>query len=116
MAFVIISLITLAGVMLILHPLVTRKKYRFEPEDTFAMGDVRQLNYLNGKKATILDNIKELDFDYEMGKLSEDDYAGLRADYLHEAQGVVKAIEQLRIREEIEELIESEVRNRRRTQ
>ncbi len=116
MAFVIISLFALAGVLLILHPLVTRKKYRLEPEDTFALGEVRQLNHLNAKKATILDNIKELDFDYEMGKLSDDDHSALRADCLREAQEVVQAVEQLKIREEIEELIESEVRNRRRTQ
>jgi hypothetical protein len=112
---VIAALLALGGVFLILQPLV-RRKYRFELEDMFAAGDVRQLNYLNAKKAMILENIKELDFEYEMDKLSEEDYTALRNDYLKEAQQVVEAIEKLKIREEIEELIESEVRSRRRIQ
>lgn len=110
------ALIVVLGVIFVLLPLLSRRKYRFDPEDTFGLGDVRQLNYLNGKKATILENIKELDFDFEMGKLSDEDYSTLRNDYLKDAQDVVSAIEKLKIREEIEELIESEVKNRRRIQ
>jgi hypothetical protein len=104
------------GILAILHPMVSREKYRFELDDAFAVGDVKQLTYLNGKKAMILENIKELDFEYEMDKLSDEDYSALRNDYLSEVQQVVEAIEKLKIREEIEELIESEVRNRRQTQ
>lgn len=114
MEFLIFTLLVVAAVIVVLRPMITRKKYRFEPEDAFALGDVRRLNYLNAQKATIMENIKELDFEHEMGKLSEDDYSRLRNDYLREAQGVVAAIDQLKVQEEIEELIESEVRNRRR--
>jgi hypothetical protein len=114
MEYVILTVLILAGVAFVLRPLVGRGKYRFEPEDTFALGDVRRLNYLNGQKATIMDNIKELDFEHDMGKLSEEDYSRLRNDYLREVQEVVAAIDKLKIQEEIEELIESDVRNRRR--
>jgi hypothetical protein len=114
MEYVIFSLLVIAGIALVLRPLVGRGKYRFEPEDTFALGDMRQLNYLNAEKTAILENIKELDFEHEMGKLSEEDYSRLRNDYLRETQEVVAAIDRLKIQEEIEELIESDVRNRRR--
>ena len=59
-----------------------------------------------------------LPVELDVGPLLDEIKRELRreADYLREAQEVVKAIEQLKIREEIEELIESEVRNRRRTQ
>jgi len=116
MTFIFAALVVIGGVIFVLQPLLSRKKYRFEPEDAFGLGDVQQLNYLNAKKVTILENIKELDFDFEMGKLSDEDYSTLRNDYLKDAQNVVSAIEKLKIREEIEELIESEVRDRRRIQ
>ena len=116
MTTILATLFVVAGMAFVLHPLLSRKKYRFEPEDTFDLGDVRQLNYLHAKKATILDNIKELEFDYEMGKLSDEDYNSLRTDYLKDAEEVVAAIERLKVREEIEELISSEVRTRRRIQ
>ena len=114
MEYVIFTLLIVAAVILVLRPLASRGKYRFDPEDTFALGDVRRLNYLNAQKATIMENIKELDFEHDMGKLSEEDYSRLRNDYLREVQEVVAAIDKLKIQEEIEELIESEVRSRRR--
>lgn len=116
MELMILTLIAVAAVFFLLYPMVSRRKYRFEPEDTFSLGDVRRLNYLNAEKALILDNIKELDFEYEMGKLSDEDYASLRGDYLREAEEILADIDQLKIREEIEELIEGEVRARRKTQ
>lgn len=115
MGMMVITLVAVAAVFFVLYPMVTRRKYRFEPEDAFSLGDVRRLNYLNAQKTLILDNIKDLDFEYEMGKLSEEDYASLRGDYLTEAQEVLGEIDQLKVREEIEELIEGEVRNRRKT-
>jgi hypothetical protein len=99
-----------------IHPLVSRKRYLYDIEHVFSTGDVRQLNYLNNKKELVLDNLKELDFEYEMGKLSEDDYARLRNGYLAEAQQVVQAIDRVKVRAEIEELIEGDVRERRRTE
>ena len=67
MTFIFAALVVIGGVIFVLQPLLSRKKYRFEPEDAFGLGDVQQLNYLNAKKVTILENIKELDFDFEMG-------------------------------------------------
>lgn len=114
MEFMIITLLAVAAIFFTLYPLVTRRKYRFEPEDAFSLGDVRRLNYLNAEKTLVLENIKDLDFEYDMGKLSDEDYASLRSDYLKEAEGILRDIDQLKIREEIEELIEGEVRSRRK--
>ncbi|MDH3215407.1 MAG: hypothetical protein OEN01_03840 [Candidatus Krumholzibacteria bacterium] len=116
MEIAIIAAFTLIGVYLVIHPILTKNKYCAEFEDIFAFGDSRQLDYLNSKKALVLENIKELDFEYDMGKLSDEDYTALRHDYLKEAQETVQAIDKLKVREEIEELIESEVRSRRRIQ
>jgi len=115
MEYAIVMLLAALAIAFVTYPLLSRR-FRYDLEDVFTLGDAKQLNYLNSKKALILENVKELDFEYEMGKLSEDDYARLRAGYLTEAEGVLQALDQLKIREEIEELIEGEVRTRRRIQ
>lgn len=116
MAYAFIAILTLVAAVLVIYPLVGRRRYLYELENVFAAGDVRQLSYLNAKKELVLDNLRELEFDHEMGKLSEEDYTRLRNDYLREAQDVVESIDQLKAREEIEQLIESDVRGRRRTE
>ena len=45
------------------------------------------------KKETIYENIKDLEFEYKMGKLSDEDYQRLHNEYLQEAYGVMKTIE-----------------------
>lgn len=52
-----------------------------------------ELAELAAQKRLALSNIKELDLDYETGKLSERDYKRLRADASSEALVVMKALE-----------------------
>ncbi len=47
------------------------------------------------RKETVYANIKELDFDYHMGKLSEEDYQRLRAQYKAEAVEILQQIDRL---------------------
>ena len=53
------------------------------------------LKRLLRRKETIYENIKDLDFEYKMGKLSDEDYQRLHQDYLREAYGVVSRIESI---------------------
>ncbi|MFQ5511553.1 MAG: hypothetical protein ACE5EO_06845 [Candidatus Krumholzibacteriia bacterium] len=116
MVYTVIALLAVGALIFIAYPLVSRKRHLPDLEDMFDLGDTRQRRYLDGKKLSIIDNLKELDFEYEMGKLSEEDYGGLRDGYLKEAQETIQALDKLKVREEIEELIESEVRAKRRTE
>ena len=116
MEFVVGIGLALVGLALVAQPLLTKRRYIYYLEDMFELGDARQLNYLLSKKANILENLKELDFENDIGKLSEEDYSRLRQGYLSEAQEVVKAIDTLKVKKEIEDMIESEVRSRRRIQ
>jgi hypothetical protein len=47
------------------------------------------------KKKTIYENMKDLEFEYKMGKLAEEDYQKLREDYSREAFEVINQIESL---------------------
>ena len=114
MEYVAITLIAIGVVVFVAYPLFGRKRRLYHLEDAFEAGDARQLNHLHFKKARIEENLRELDFEHEMGKLSEQDYAALREGYANEADEVAKAIDKHRVREEIEEMIETEVRSRRR--
>jgi hypothetical protein len=59
-------------------------------------GSQTSLKRLLRKKETIYENIKDLDFEYKMGKLSDEDYRGLRKDYEQEAYAVMREIEQIK--------------------
>ena len=45
------------------------------------------------KKETIYENMKDLEFEYKMGKLAEEDYQRLRDDYSREAFEIISKIE-----------------------
>src|SRR5262245_20655314 len=51
------------------------------------------LKVLLRKKETVYENIKDLEFEYKMGKLAEEDYQRLRDDYSREAFGIISMIE-----------------------
>lgn len=116
MEYMVIAILSASVAAFVLYPVLSGRRYLYDIENIFSTGDVRQINYLNAKKDLVMDNLKELEFDHQMDKLSEEDYARLRNDYLREAQEVVQAIDKLKVRQEIEQLIEREVRGRRRTQ
>jgi len=113
MEYVFITLLALAAILYVTYPLFGKQRKLYHLEDVFDFGDTRQLDYLNLKKARIDENMNELDFEFEMGKLSEPDYATIRKGYESEANQVSRSIEGLKTKKDIEESIESEVQSRR---
>jgi hypothetical protein len=59
-------------------------------------GSQTSLKRLLRKKETVYENIKDLDFEYKMGKLSDEDYQGLRSDYEQQAFTLMREIEQIK--------------------
>ena len=114
MEYLVIVLLAVATIGFVTYPLFGAQRRLYHIEDAIDLGDSRQLDYLTLKKDRITENLNELDFEYEMGKLSEQDYTLIRRTYLSDAEKVSAAIDKLKIKEEIEGLIESEVRSRRR--
>jgi len=87
---VICSFLTAAALFYIFHPLITGSgsSFFFDLDS-----DSSSLKRLLRKKETIYENIKDLEFEYKMGKLSEEDYRRLRDDYSREAFEVIHRIE-----------------------
>ena len=114
MEYVAIVFVAIATAVFVTYPLFGKRRRLHPVEDAFEFGDTRQLNFLELRKARIEENVRELEFERQMGKLSEEDFASLREGYAREAEEVVKAMDKFKVREEIETLIEEEVRSRRR--
>ena len=86
------TLISLAVAFYVFRPLVSTAGSPFLADiDSRATGLKRLLR----RKETIYENIKDLDFEYKMGKLSDEDYERLHQDYLREAYEVVSQIESI---------------------
>jgi len=58
-------------------------------------GSQTSLKRLLRRKETVYENIKDLDFEYKMGKLSDEDYQGLRSDYEQQAFRLMREIERI---------------------
>ena len=114
MEYIAIGVVAVAVVAFVAYPLFGRQRRLYHIEDAFEFRDTNQLNYLALKKGRIEENMRELEFEYQMGKLSSEDYSALRSGYASEAEEVDKAMDKFKTREEIRDLIESEVRSRRR--
>ncbi|MEW5975917.1 MAG: hypothetical protein AB1898_08950 [Acidobacteriota bacterium] len=54
------------------------------------------LKRLLRKKETVYENMKDLEFEFKMGKLSEEDYQRLREEYSREAFDILARIDQIK--------------------
>ncbi len=64
-----------------------------QPETTPAPLSDPQLDYLLEKKAVLYDNLRDLNLEYRMGKLSDADYQRLKQQLQFEIGGVLQQVE-----------------------
>lgn len=57
--------------------------------------EIEKLKSLDNQKETLYSAIRDIDFDYELGKLSKEDFIELKNKYKLEAAGVLKEIDQI---------------------
>ncbi len=96
-----------AGVFLfVVHPL--RDALRFSEEEK---APVDRLADLYARRDTLYQAIKDLEFDYQVGKVVEADYRHLRERLRQEAAAVLREIDALQARQaDVRERLEAEVR------
>jgi hypothetical protein len=73
------------------YPLLQKRQQKV----SFALNHRAQ--ELEARKAEIYAAIRDIDFDYRMGKLSQEDYETLREQYKAEAIGMMKQIDQAQL-------------------
>ena len=114
MEMLVIGILSTFALVFVAWPLVTPKRHLYYLENMLGLGDQKKLNYLYSKRALVYDNIKDLEQEFEMGKLSEEDFQRLRNGLFAEAEVVVREIDEAHIRREIDDLIESDAKQHRR--
>lgn len=103
---VIISLVAVAYVV---WPLV-----RPEPPPVVVEDD--RLSELLGRKDAVLAAIKDLEFDYQVGKLSEEDYERFNQRLRRQAIGLIQQIEEMAPESaKLDAQVEAEITRRRKT-
>ena len=85
MPLIFAAILVSVAVVFILEPLFTRA----DPEEKALLPDITPQVHLEQQRHIIYDNIKDLEFEYQAGKLSEEDYRRTRGDYLTEAGGLM---------------------------
>jgi hypothetical protein len=104
----------LAALLYVARPLFVSAKHPFPVDDARVSGMETELNFLKAKQRFILDNISEHEFEFAMGKLSNEDFERLRRGCENDLQAVNQSIEVFESGKDIADLIESEVDARRK--
>jgi len=72
-----------------------------------------ELDRLLNRKTVIYNNLKDLEFEFKMGRLSDADYRQLEEGYKKEAVAILQKFEQLGTSESLDEPIEKDIAARR---
>ncbi len=83
---ILLALLTIAFVA---YPLLQKSQHKV----SFAVN--HQNEDLLARKNEIYAAVRDIDFDYRMGKLSEEDYASLREQYKQEAVKIMHALDRM---------------------
>ncbi len=103
------GLVTVFAAVFVLTPLFREPKGNFEVE---LLAETKLDRMLN-RKAIVYSNLKELEFEYKMGRLSDADYRRLETGYKNEAGVILQELDQLGAEKDIDENIEREVAARK---
>lgn len=91
LAFFLGPLLAIAALVYLFWPVAFEKTSAADVEDTIISARDRQ--ELLDKKATLLAAIKDMEFDFRLGKINEEDYAELVEDYKQQAADVLGRLE-----------------------
>jgi hypothetical protein len=81
-------ILLIAVVIYVAWPLLSEKKDFLPEEGT-------ELEIAQEEKDNVISNLKDIEMDYRMGKLSQEDYESLREDYRLRAMKAIKRLESL---------------------
>ena len=83
------------------------------PQDVTLLGDLKR------RRLVVYDNLQDLEFEFQSGKIAREDYEALRTNYLGEAAGLMAATQEAELLKKDDTVVEREIaarREQRRTQ
>jgi len=72
-----------------------------------------EMDRLLARKAVVYTNLKDLEFEYRMGRLSDGDFRRLEAGYKTEAAAILQKLDQIGVAKDLDESIERDVAARK---
>lgn len=114
MGLFFIGILTATAFAFVVYPLVNPRRHLYYLEDMLGLGEQKKLNYLYARRSVVYENLRDLDGEFQMGKLSKADHERLRDGLMVEAADIVKQIDHAHLRREIEDTIEADARAQRR--
>jgi hypothetical protein len=114
MDFLLIGVLAAAAFAFVVYPIVSPRRHLYYLDDMLGVGEQKKLNYLYARRSVVYENLRDLDNEHQMGKLTEEDHQRLRDGLMAEAAGIVKEIDEAHIRREVEDAIEADARAQRR--
>lgn len=101
--------LTVASAFFVIAPLFTEPKGNIEAE----LLAETELDRLLNRKAVVYTNLKDLEFEYRMGRLSDDDYRRLEAGYKAEATQILQKLDSLGVEDDLDDSIERDIEARK---
>jgi rubrerythrin len=109
METIIFLFVLVASLAYIAHPYF--KKQTVSPKSKKARSN--RLSDLQAQRDTILASIKDLEFDREMGKVSDEDYAQMNTQFRRDAVGILQQIDQSNGKSSAKRALEAELKSLR---
>ena len=103
------TLLTVLAGVYVLTPLFVEPKGNLEVE----LLAETELDRLLTRKAIVYTNLKDLDFEYKMGRLGDSDYRRLEAGYKGEAAAILEKLDHLGAEKDLDEQIARDISNRK---
>jgi hypothetical protein len=75
--------------------------------------DVTMLSDLKRRRLVVYDNLEDLEFEFQSGKIAREDYESLRTNYLGEAAGLMAASQEAELLKKDDAVVEREIAARR---
>jgi hypothetical protein len=77
------------------------------PTDVTVLGDLKR------RRLVVYDNLQDLEFEFQSGKIAREDYDALRTNYLGEAAGLMAATQEAELLKQDDTVVEREIAARR---
>jgi len=99
------ALLTVLAGVYVLTPLFKEPKGNLEVE----LLAETELDRLLNRKAIVYTNLKDLEFEYKMGRLADTDFKRLEAGYKSEAAVILQKLDQMGVEKDLDESIEKDI-------
>jgi hypothetical protein len=109
MFWVFCAILAIGAGFYVLQPLFREPKAALDI-DLLAETD---LDRLLDRKAVVYRNLKDLEFEYAMGRLTEEDFHRLQVDYVNDAATILGKLDQLGASENLDQTIEKDIASRK---